>query len=183
MHLNIVQPICFTNNIGKAILEKSTGDRAYIVWTVSEIGRKVSVRFGIYIRQFLNMLYPFYPSQYIEDITKHKSLLLIGFYTLLFIDVFYFLRTFKLKDSKWIWFALILFSCVCILPGAVEIRFFIALHFVIYMYAVLGLQDFFMEFKRNKLKYSAMYLIGLLIYIAYAGMLLATTENGIATIN
>lgn len=174
----------FTDNIGKAILEKAQVTELTSYGQLIKLVIKYPLDFvGIYVRHFLNMLYPFYPNQYIEDITKDKSLLLIGFYTLLFIAIFYFFRTFKLKDSKWIWFVLILFPCVCILPGAVEIRFFIALHFLIYMYAVLGLQDFFAEFKRNKLKYSALYLTGFLIYIAYAGMLLATTENGIAMIN
>ena len=31
---------------------------------------------GIYVRHFLNMLYPIYPEQYIQEITKDKSLLL-----------------------------------------------------------------------------------------------------------
>lgn len=73
--------------------------------------------------------------------------------------------------------------CFCILPGAVEIRFFIALHFIIYMYAILGIREFIMQFRVNKVKYIAGYLAGFSLYIAYAGMLLATAEFGVALIN
>lgn len=138
---------------------------------------------GIYIRHLLNMLYPIYPNQYIKDITRDKSLLLLVFYTILFIAVFSFVRSAKMKSKKWIWLFLILMPCICILPGAVEIRFFIALHFIIYMYATLGIKEFIMQFRENKVKYIAGYLTGFLFYIAYAGMLLATTEASVALIN
>lgn len=174
----------FTDNIGQAILDKAQ------ITELTSYGQliKLIIRYpidfiGIYMRHLLNMLYPLYPNQYIQDITRDKSLLLIFFYTVLFIAVFYFLRTFKLKDSRWIWCGLVLLPCICILPGAVEIRFFIALHFLIYMYAVLGLKDFILQFKADKVRYSIAYLTGFLLYIAYAGMLLGTTQNGIAIIN
>lgn len=174
----------FKDNIGQTILDKVQ------LTELTSYGQliKLIIRYpldfiGIYMRHLLNMLYPIYPEQYIQDITKDKSVLLVLFYTLLFIAIFYFLRTFKVKDSKWVWFVLLLFPCVCIIPGAVEIRFFIALHFLIYMYAVLGLKDFVIQFKKNIIKYSIVYVIGFLLYIAYAGMLLSTTPNGIATIN
>lgn len=138
---------------------------------------------GIYMRHLLNILYPFYPNQYIKDITRDKSLLLLVFYTILFIAVFSFVHSAKLKSKKWIWLFLILVPCFCILPGAVEIRFFIALHFIIYMYATLGIKEFITQFRMNKMKYMAGYLVGFLLYIAYAGMLLATAEFGVALIN
>lgn len=174
----------FRDKVGQTILEKAQVTELTSYGQLIKLILKHPLDFvGIYMRHFLNMLYPFYPNQYIEDIMRDKSFLMIVFYTLLFIAVFYFVRTFKLKDNRWVWFALILLPCICILPGAVEIRFFIALHFLIYLYAVFGFKNFFIELKRNKLKYCAMYLLGLLLYIAYAGALLATTENGIATIN
>lgn len=138
---------------------------------------------GVYVRHFLNMLYPIYPNQYIYDITKDKSLLLILFYTLCFVAVSAFLYSFKPKRDRWLWLGMILLPCFCILPGAVEIRFFIALHFVIYMYAILGFKDFIVRFWTNRGKYIAAYLVGFALYIAYAGSMLGTTANGIATIN
>lgn len=138
---------------------------------------------GIYVRHFLNILYPIYPNQYIYDIEKDKSFFLILFYTILFLGATNFINSFQLKNSKWIWFVLILVPCVCILPGAVEIRFFIAFYFLICMYAVLEIREFAARFKDNKIKYVIIYFVGFLLYVAYAGILLSTTENGVATIN
>lgn len=138
---------------------------------------------GIYARHFLNILYPFYPNQYVKDINRDKSLLLLAFYTILFIAVFNFAHTAKTKSRKWIWLFLILLPSLCILPGSVEIRFLIALHFTIYAYAVSGLKVFIAQFRLHKIKYCVCYLTGFLSYVAYAGMLLAAAEAGVALIN
>ncbi len=138
---------------------------------------------GIYMRHLLNILYPFYPNQYVKDINRDKSLLLLVFYTILFIGVFYFVHTAKVRSRKWIWLFLLLIPSLCILPGSVEIRFLIALHFIIYAYAVLGIKEFITQFRTHKMKYCVCYLTGFLLYIAYAGMLLATAEAGVALIN
>lgn len=121
--------------------------------------------------------------RFVYDITKDKSLLLILYYTLLFVAVVYFVKSFIAKSSKWVWLILLLVPCVCILPGAVEVRFFIGFYFLIFMFAILGLQEFLTEFKGQKAKFLIMYFVGFLIYVAYAGMLLATTLHGTATIN
>lgn len=174
----------FINNAGAVIL-----DRAQITELTSYMQMvKLIFRYpldfiGIYVRHFLNILYPIYPNQYIYDIEKDKSFFLILFYTILFLGTANFINSFRLKNNKWIWFVLILVPCVCILPGAVEIRFFIAFYFLICMYAVLGIRDFAVRFKDNKIKYVIIYFIGFLLYVAYAGILLSTTENGVATIN
>lgn len=138
---------------------------------------------GIYVRHFLNILYPVYPNQYIYDITKDKSLLLILFYTVFFIAMVRFISSFKWRSSRWVWLALILLPCICILPGAVEIRFFIALYFLIFMYAVLGIKEFMMQVGKQKVRYIMSYLVGFLLYVAYVGMLLGTTADGISIIN
>ncbi len=174
----------FVDKIGQTILEKenivelaSYGDFFKLVF-------KYPLDFiGIYTRHFLNMLYPFYPNQYIQSIENDKTLLLLIFYTILFIAVFYFIFLIKTKSSRWIWMILTLLPSVCILPGAVEIRFFIALHLIIYIYAVMGIKEFITCFKANWIKYLSMYVIGFILYISYAGALLATTKAGIAIIN
>lgn len=174
----------FVNRVGERILEQSqiTEITSYAQLIKLFIGYPLDF-IGIYVRHFLNILYPIYPNQYIYDISSDKSLLLITFYTILFIAVVHFITSFKLKSSRWVWFILILVPCVCILPGAVEIRFFIALYFLICMYAVLGLKDVVMKVKEQKVKYLLTYLIGFFLYVAYIGMLLGTTGHGITTIN
>ncbi len=101
----------------------------------------------------MNILYPVYPELYIYDIAKDKSLLLILSYTLLFVAMIYFVKSFLVKSSKWVWLILLLVLYMCILPGAVEVRFFIGLYFLIYMFAILGLQEFLMAFKEQKVKF------------------------------
>ena len=174
----------FVDAIGRAILEKEQITEFTSYGQFFKLIFKYPLDFmGIYVRHFLNMLYPIYPNQYIQDITRDKTLLLWLFYTILFIAIFYFIHSFKIKSKRWIWFALILLPCICILPGAVEIRFFIALHFLIYLYAVLGIKEFIIQVKEHKFKYILAYIIGFLLYVAYAGMLLATTNAGIAIIH
>ncbi len=51
------------------------------------------------------------------------------------------------------------------------------------MYAVLGMKEFWNRVKKHKMKYILFYMAGFLLYIAYAGMMLSTTVDGIATIN
>ena len=81
------------------------------------------------------------------------------------------------------WMVILLFPCLCILPGAVEIRFFIALHFVIYMLGVVGIKDFISEVKRHKAIYSALYFGGFILYISWCGYLLSSINEGITIIN
>lgn len=174
----------YMDAVGRAILNKEqiTGLTSY--GQLLKLFLKYPLDFaGIYVRHFLNMLYPIYPNQYIQDIGRNKSFLLILFYTLLFIAVVYFVRSFRLKSKRWIWFCLMLLPCVCILPGAVEIRFFIAFHFLVYMYAVLGIRDVWNEVMKQKAKYCIGYFTGFLLYLAYAGAMLGTTADGIATIH
>lgn len=174
----------FVDNVGQAILNKEQITEFASYGQLIRVMLKYPLDFiGIYVRHFLNMLYPIYPEQYIQDLTKDKSVLLILFYTILFIAVSNFILLFQLKSKRWVWICLILLPCLCILPGAVEIRFFIALHFLIYMYAILGLKEFWIQFKMHKAGYIICYVTGFLLYIAYAGAMLGTTANGIAIIN
>lgn len=174
----------FADHIGRTILNKEQLAEYTSYGQIVKLFFKYPLDFiGIYVRHLLNMLYPIYPNQYIQDVTCDKSILLVLFYTISFTGISNFTCLLKGKKSKWIWFFLILLPCVCILPGAVEIRFFIALHFLIYMYAVLGIKQFIYQFKKYKLKYIGGYIIGFLLYIAYAGMMLSTTMDGIAIIN
>lgn len=174
----------FVDNIGQTILERVQMTEFTSYDQVVKLAFRYPLDFaGIYMRHLLNMLYPIYPNQYIEDITKDKSIFLLLFYTILFISLCSFFSSLKIKKNRIIWLFLILLPCIFILPGAVEIRFFIALHFVIYMYGVLGIKQFILYVRNKKIKFFAAYLTGLLLYIAYAGTLLATTTAGIATIN
>lgn len=174
----------FVDNIGQAILQKEQIAEFTSYGQLIKLIIHYPLDFlGIYARHLLNMLYPIYPNQYIQDITRDKTLLLVLFYTILFVSVFYIVNCIKMKSSKWVWLFLIMLPCVCILPGAVEIRFFIALHLMIYICAVFGIKPFIHQFKAHKVQFIACYLTGFVLYIAYAGTLLAATTEGIAIIN
>lgn len=174
----------FVDKIGEAILQREQITEFTSYSQVFKLVLKYPLDFaGIYIRHLLNMLYPIYPAQYIQDIRRDKSLFLALFYTVLYIASSNFIHSFRLKSSRWIWLGLLLLPCICILPGAVEIRFFIALHFVIYFYAFIGIKMWIGRFRENKVRYSLLYLTGFMLYIGYAGMLLSTTAYGTATIH
>lgn len=180
--------VSFTDSIGQAILDEAQiGDFGkgfvFIKEFVNLVLQYPLDIAGIYMRHLLNILYPVYPEQYIQNITRDKSIYLILAYTIFFIASSNFVSMLKLKSSKWVWFCLILLPCLCILPGAVEIRFFIALYFLIYMYTVLGLKEFCTRVKQSKVKYSIFYFMGFLLYIAYAGMLFSAMADRTTLIN
>ena len=124
----------FIDRIGKEILARE----GIIEFTSYEEFIRVVLKYpldflGIYGRHFVNMLYPVFPNQYIKDIQNEKGIYLVLFYTVFFISCFYLLKMIGERKLRLGWLGILIFPCLCILPGAVEIRFFIALHFVIYL--------------------------------------------------
>jgi len=157
--------------------------------TFESYGQFISIAFkhpldfvGIYTRHLLNMLYPIYPNQYIKDIEKDKSFLIILGFSVMVL-AYFGVKKYIGNINKWYWIAMIILPCIFILPGAVEIRFFIPLYLIFCIFAPLGAKEFVTEFKKKKIQYIIGLLVLFCLYIAYGGMMLGSTKDGIALMN
>ena len=77
----------------------------------------------------------------------------------------------------------LLFPCICILPGAVGIRFFFGIYYIITMFATLGIKDVWQEMNKHRYSYIIGYIVLLCIYIAGCGYLLSSTVPETAIIS
>ena len=170
----------YNDYLGQNILAKEN-----IIW-ISSYSQYLKLIFkypldmlGIYVRHFVNMLYPIFPNQYITSLNGLKSVYMLLFYTLFFVSC----STFEIKVKghmwKWVTIILMLVPCISILPGEVEIRFFIAMHMLIYMYAILSVKKFVMKWKKSWKKCLLYYGTGLLVYIGWCGYMLSTLADGV----
>lgn len=174
----------YYDSIGQHILEMEQ------IETVSSISQLVKLFFkypldfiGMYTRHFLNILYPIYPNQYIKSIRSDKSALLFLFFAILVLFVAFLVNFYKPNKKNIAWLSCILFPCLCILPGAVEIRFFVGLYYIMFMFVTLGFSKLWELLKNNKGKFILIFVLGLMIYLAYGGYLLSMTNAGMATFN
>lgn len=86
--------------------------------------------FGIYVRHFVNMLFPCWPGQYVKDLGNSKifmaAIALVMFFTFGLAVLNRFTDT-----GFWKNYAVLLTPILFILPGAVEIRFFAAMYIMV----------------------------------------------------
>lgn len=141
---------------------------------------------GIYTRHLITYITPTYSETYITDLNINKSgIILINM--IIFIiagfSAFVNLKTREkdkncdkkksLYDNIWIWITLL--PCLFIIPGAPEVRFFIPLHIMIYVY-VCFFVDFkkcLATFKNNPIFYSFIFLIIIMVWTAVISGILA----------
>lgn len=169
----------FYDKLGQKILEYE-GIEEFTSWgEYIKLVFKYPLDFiGIYTRHIISMLYPIFPNQYIKSIDKDKSLLLILTFTLLFLCTVYLIKIYRFDKKNMVILGVILFPCICILPGAVESRFFIGAYYLIGVFATMGIKDVWLEIRKRKLSYVIGYIITFCIYIAGCGYMLASTLDG-----
>ncbi|MBR6147715.1 MAG: hypothetical protein IKQ44_05055 [Lachnospiraceae bacterium] len=133
---------------------------------------------GIYTRHLISMLYPIFPNQYIKSVDKDKSFFLILTFTLLWVCGIYLIKIYRFDKKSIILLITILFPCLCILPGAVESRFFFGVYYLIAAYVTMGIKEVFLEVKTKKVPYIVSYAVLFCIYVALCGYMLSGTESG-----
>lgn len=124
--------LIFVDNVGRNILLM---ENLSTIWDYFHLILKYPFEMlSIYIRHFINMLFPVWPSVYIKNLNNNKAILSIFAFSIFFVFVAAWL--FNCIERNIIWeFVPALIPVVCITPGAVENRFFLGLY--IFVFCVL----------------------------------------------
>lgn len=96
----------------------------------------------------------------------NREIYLLLFYLVLFICV-YGLAKNNLSNKSLFGLLVLLIPCICILPGTVEIRFFVAMHIMMYVYACWNIKDYFIMLKKKEAKLLMLFMSGLVLYLSY----------------
>lgn len=125
---------------------------------------------GIIGRHVINVLYLPYGHVYVNDLNHHKSLYALINYIMLFVAGLY---TLKIEKKNWLKISekrLYIYSmivpCILILPGAIEMRFFVLMYIVLYEFIAYDIDyiKLYEYSKKNKVKiFVAMILIFILL--------------------
>ena len=139
------------------------------------------VIFISYFKHAFNGLDITTPRAYIFKDLYHRSILLKLFnYTLLFLGILGVYFTFR-KSSRLVKvFTILIFTISgLILPLAIEVRFFLPLHFILYFYGLSFLNDFILEKKVFQRKW---WLVITLVYICFVSFCLYRSESLMSTL-
>ena len=122
----------FIDSVGQALLAKE-GISGFSTW-----GEFIKFFFkypieigGIYIRHFINMLLPCWPNQYVYNLDNNKVLLALLSLIITFLFGMVICEKLSINNLVYIKFIPLLIPVLFILPGAVEVRFFIAVYLLI----------------------------------------------------
>jgi len=126
---------------------------------------------GIYIRHLINAMLPCFPNQYVMNLDNNKFG--IGFLWFVCLWAFFVVLIYELVNKKvFVNWAAALVPAVLIIPGSIEVRFFVAVYLLII--GTLCYNVNWIEFKecilRNKVKM-------LVSFFALGGLLLSTWTN------
>lgn len=169
----------YIDSIGSRILELEAGEKGFVSfgdYFFTLLKHPLDV-IGIFFRHLINILYPIFPNQYVQRLDGEKAIYLIIFYTILFIVCVNLLTGFKLSKDGMIAFGIVLVPCLFILPGAVEIRFFYPLYYLIFSLVLIGIRKLWERVRCDYWKFGILYLVGLGIYIAGCQYMLTSLLN------
>ncbi len=130
---------------------------------------------GVYTRHFVNMLTPFWNKVYIEELQKSKLLIVLVSFTVLFLFIYALFNKFE-NNKLHIWILPLLIPVIMITPGAVEARFFVALHFI--MICTLAYNVDWKRMKQDLKKHSIRFV---LLYLASFCLFVAIWTNTLAS--
>lgn len=122
-------PIWFIDDVGAHLLALE-GIQTFGTW--KEYIKFVILHFfdvvGIYVRHFVNILFPCWPNTYIEDIDNNKIFMLILSYVCIFLFCYSVFNKCIKSYRVFLNYIPLIIPMVLMIPSAVEVRFFAALY-------------------------------------------------------
>lgn len=166
----------FVDTVGQGLLDKY-GIEEFSSWAeVIRFFLKNPIEVaGIYTRHLVNMLFPCWPNQYVEDMDSNKILIALFAYIFFFLFGLVVLnKCSRAERNIWVNYSALLVPVLFILPGAVEARFFASLYLV-----VLGVLCYHTDWTKvrryvstEKWKAAALFFVmGLIILSCWTNML------------
>ncbi|MDO4966370.1 MAG: hypothetical protein Q4E51_06635 [Lachnospiraceae bacterium] len=136
---------------------------------------------GIYFRHLVNMLFPMWPSQYVNNFNNNKIPYAIISFTLFYLFVLVLLKRCYLSFYNQIILLPILLPVIAITPGAVESRYFLPLFY--YMAGTVCLNTDYNklldEIKGNKLQHIVVFVCIFLLFVSIWSTMLASYSGPI----
>ena len=144
---------------------------------------------GIFGRHIVTYLTPTYSETYITNLNSNKTMIITLNILLFFVSgLNIFNKRGKCNNKKsgitaiadkYIWIILLLMPCLFIIPGAPEVRFFIALHVLLYVYVsfYVDFKDCFVVIKTNPIKYLILLLCIFVIWVTMIGSILSSLAD------
>lgn len=181
----ITSGLIFEDTVGLEIL-RIVGDITSIKEYILLFLRYPLDFMGLYARHVLNMFLPIYPEQYIFNLEKNRSGLLLLNYSVLFIFVTWCVTTIqknKMKLASGNLFtvcviAILLLPSVAIMPGALEQRFSIMIYVLIFgcLCYVVNYKALLSMVKEKWIKFLFLYVIGLFAVLSVWGNTLSSLQ-------
>lgn len=166
-------PIWFMDNVGAHLLAED-GIEIFNTW--KEYIKFVILHFfdvvGIYVRHFINILFPCWPNTYIEDLDNNKIFMLVLSYACIFLFCYSIFN--KCIKSYKVFFNYIplIIPMVLMIPSAVEMRFFAAMYIL-----GIGVLCYNVNWSKVWTCFKASCIRTLIIFIIGGGMLVAQWSN------
>lgn len=142
---------------------------------------------GIYARHAVNMLLLIYPEQYIYDLEKNRSGLIVLNYLVIYVSgAWAYKRADDLKSGqipinveKILAAAACLLPSLGILPGALEQRFSVMLYLFIFGFLIydVNYRTLLILIKKSKLKFGVSFILGFMLFLAIWSSALAGLES------
>ena len=119
----------FVDLVGQALIEKE-GITEFASWVkfIKFVFKYPIEVCGIYVRHFINILLPCFPNQYVYDLNNNKILYAILSLIITFLFLMVVFEKMSLHNFVYRNFIPLIIPAIFILPGAVEVRFFIAVY-------------------------------------------------------
>ncbi len=142
---------------------------------------------AIYSRHIVSALTPIFSEAYVSDLFENKYFRIILNISLWIISaIIYFSRSERYNEKSFFkknWYVIIalIFSCFLTLAGAIEIRFFIIVHFLMYFYItnLIDVKALLGYLKVNWLKTAIISGTVFLLWLSVVSGILANVENSI----
>lgn len=178
----------FIDKAGNQILYNEKFEKQYI--TIGEfisLFLKYPLDFiGIYVRSLVSYMTPIWTETYIRNLYVDKSFSFILNAIIWCISIGAIFAAESKKIISWLkingplLFVTIL-PCILLIVGAVEVRFFIPVYFLLYGFVCYNVQykQIWHQFKQNPVKISIVYTTLLLLWIAVMGAVLSDSVVGV----
>lgn len=131
---------------------------------------------GIYIRHFISILLPIWSNQYVKDVNNNKIFLTIFAFSILYFWVFVSIKKMWKNIKVFKNFIPLIIPSIFILPGAVEVRFFVTMWLMIIAMICFCVQwnQVIVYAKNHKLEIILSYIVIFAVMVSFWSMLLAS---------
>lgn len=122
----------FLDSVGQALIAKE-GINGFPTWLdYIKFVLKYPIEVGgIYIRHLINILFPCWPNQYVYDLDNNKLFIAAGMLVITFLFLLIVCERMSLNNLVYRKNIPLLIPTIFILPGAVEVRYFVAFYIMI----------------------------------------------------